>query len=271
MHVVRRQVSHSLHIEPFQQPQGLAQIRPLGPRAALAHRVPPVIHTHRILDQRDVGRQILPAQEPALLDVERLQIFGDVIAKFVSPVEPVVRRLQLLLAATGRNLFLLHHPPQGDRQPGVPDLVPRVQQIQRRPHRLAERPGPVLLQSRNAQVHHRGNRRHLDVVVGNPVLHVPVDRRLRQRRAPLAAERLHFPFRRVVDEHRHLAPNAALAVIRDLECQNSGHGRVRRIPPLLENPDSRLHSFGTPGDDDPCLAYCLPTYLHQNTPFRFAS
>ena len=70
--VVGRAMPHAFEIKPFEQPQGLAQIGALGPRAALVHLVAPVIDCHRLFDQSPMGGQVRAAQEPALLHVERL-------------------------------------------------------------------------------------------------------------------------------------------------------------------------------------------------------
>ena len=63
---------------------------------------------------------------------------------------------------------------------------------------------------------------------------------------------------RVVDHDRDLAAEADGGRVRDGECEDRGHRRVRGVPAALEDLDPRLDGSGSSGHDRAVLARRLP-------------
>ena len=252
---------HVVQIETFQETQGLAQIRPLGPGAALAHGITPIIHHHRVLDPGAVGSQILPPQEATLLDVKRFQFFGNIIALFVAAVKAIAGGLQFLLAATACQLLLFDHTAQRKSQPGMPLLLSHIEQCQRRRHHFFQAFAAVVLQGGDAQIDDCGHRCHFDITGGNAIFHVPVYRRRRQRRRPLTGKHLYLLRRCRRNNQRHFAADTAGAVIGDIEGENGGRSRIGGIAVLLQNSYTRRHRFGPSRCHCAAFAGSLPIQL----------
>ena len=245
---------HLLEVESFQQAKGLAQIRSLRPRSAFVDGVPPVIDGNGVLHGRPVCRQVALAKEGSRGDVPLLQLVGD-----VSLVEAIPRRRELLAPVPG--VFALRFDEFAERhgKVGVPVLAMLVQQPQHRPGRLLERHGPVELQEGDAKIDRARHRRRLHAASGrNPVGIEPLDRLGVQRRPAQAAEDLHFPLLGVVDEERNLAADGEGTVIRHRQRQERRGGRVGRVSPALQDPDSRLHRAALAGRDRPSFSGTLP-------------
>ena len=125
------------------------------------------------------------AQKATLLDVKRLHLFGNVIALGMASVKTVAGGLQTRL--------------RGCRWCAVLPLTIRRKRVRPAlgchascPHQAApgsgrrfrQSSGAVLLQHRDAQVDDGRHGRHLDVMVGDAVCHIPVDSRWRDSGAP---------------------------------------------------------------------------------------
>ena len=141
----------------------------------------------------------------------------------------------------------------------MPRLLAFVEQGQGRRDNRGKALRAVLLQEGNAQIHDRGHRSHLDVVVRDAVFHVPSNSLRRQRRAPLTGQRLdRVP---IPDEHRHFPADGTGPVIGDVECYNRAGSGIGRIAALAENFNTSGYGPSTTSRNDAGFALGLPADL----------
>ena len=141
----------------------------------------------------------------------------------------------------------------------MPRLLAFVEQGQGRRDNRGKALRAVLLQKGNAQIHDRGHRSHLDVVVRDAVLHVPSNGLRRQRRSSLARQRLdRIP---VPDEHRHFPADGTGPVIGDVERDNRPGRGIGRIATRTENFNASGYRPSTTSRNDAGLALGLPADL----------